>query len=185
MEVAADAARVWDVVGDFGGFNHFIPALEHIEMTGEGVRSLRKKFFRDGQNLVVEQLNSRDDQAMHMTWTLIYNTLGIDNLWAAMRVEPLADNRCRATWTIIADHTDAHTPAGFRDFLQGFADEAMGNVQGMFPRHNLLQGGLETQGHHQTYVCGLARESGGSVSAMLTGWPPSRAGSLPQFWFRG
>ena len=67
-----------------------------------------------------------------MTWTLIYNTLGIDNLWAAMRVAPLADNRCRATWTIIADHTDAHTASGFRDFLQGFADEAMGNVQGMF-----------------------------------------------------
>ena len=132
VEVLADAARVWDIVGDFGGFNRFIPALERIELTGEGVRSLRKKFFVDGQNLVVEQLNSRDDQAMHMTWTLIYNTLGIDNLWAAMRVEPLSDNRCRAIWTIIADHTDAHTPSGFRDFLQGFADEAMGNVAKMF-----------------------------------------------------
>ncbi|MFL6608968.1 MAG: SRPBCC family protein, partial [Pseudomonas sp.] len=83
VEVPADAATVWKMVGDFGGFNRFIPALERIEMTGDGVRSLRKKFFRDGQNLVVEQLNSRDDQAMHMTWTLIYNTLGIDNLWAA------------------------------------------------------------------------------------------------------
>lgn len=132
VEVPANAASVWAVVGNFARFDRFIPALEHIEMTGEGVRSLRKKFFRDGQNLVVEQLNSHDNQAMHMTWTLIYNTLGIDNLWAAMRVEPLAENRCRATWTIIADHTDAHTPSGFRDFLQGFADEAMGSVQVMF-----------------------------------------------------
>ncbi len=163
VEVAADAARVWDVVGDFGGFNHFIPALEHIEMTGEGVRSLRKKFFRDGQNLVVEQLNSRDDQAMHMTWTLIYNTLGIDNLWAAMRVEPLADNRCRATWTIIADHTDAHTPAGFRDFLQGFADEAMGNVQG----------------------CSRGITCSRVALRLRSTTKPMCVGSLPQFWFRG
>ena len=73
----------------YGEMHRFIPALERIERTGDGVRSLRKKFFVDGQNLVVEQRNSRDDQAMHMTWTLIYNTLGIDNLWAAMRVEPL------------------------------------------------------------------------------------------------
>ena len=132
VEVPADAAQVWDMVGDFGGFNRFIPALERIEMTGKGVRSLRKKIFCDRQNLVVEQLNSRDDHAMQMTWTLIYNTLGIDNLWAAMRVEPLGDNRCRATWTIIADHTEAHTREGFRDFLQGFADEAMGNVRKQF-----------------------------------------------------
>jgi len=88
VEVPADAPRVWEVVGNFAGFDKFIPALSHIEMTGEGVTSLRKKFFKDG-NLVVEQLNSRDDQALSMTWTTIYNTLGVANLWAAMTVEPL------------------------------------------------------------------------------------------------
>ena len=81
----------------------FIPALSHIEMTGEGVSSLRKKFFKDG-NVVVEQLNSRDEQARSMTWTTIYNTLGVANLWAAMNVESLGagkvtgdlDDHCRA-----------------------------------------------------------------------------------------
>ena len=88
VDVPADAAQVWAVVGNFAGFDRFIPALSHIETTGDGVSSLRKKFFRDG-NLVVEQLNSRNDQARHMTWTTIYNTLGVANLWAAMSVEPL------------------------------------------------------------------------------------------------
>lgn len=133
VEVPADAPRVWEVVGNFAGFDQFIPALSHIEMTGEGVSSLRTKFFKDG-NRVVEQLNSRDDQAMSMTWTMIYNTLGVANLWAAMTVEPLGVGKSRATWTIIAEPAqgDAEALPGFKDFVQGFADDSMNNVLKLF-----------------------------------------------------
>ncbi|VVQ07713.1 SRPBCC family protein [Pseudomonas fluorescens] len=133
VEVPADAAQVWAVVGNFSGFDRFIPALSHIEMTGEGVSSLRKKFFKDG-NLVVEQLNSRDEQALNMTWTTIYNTLGVAHLWAAMRVEALGANTSRATWTIIAEPAQGGPEAlpGFKDFVQGFADDAMNNVLKLF-----------------------------------------------------
>ncbi|RON48774.1 SRPBCC family protein [Pseudomonas frederiksbergensis] len=133
VDVPADAAKVWAVVGNFAGFDAFIPALSHIEMTGEGVSSLRKKFFKDG-NLVVEQLNSRDDQALSMTWTTIYNTLGVANLWAAMNVESLGAGKSRATWTIIAEPAQGGAEAlpGFKDFVQGFADDAMNNVLKLF-----------------------------------------------------
>ncbi|ANI57688.1 SRPBCC family protein [Pseudomonas sp. B21-017] len=133
VEVPADAAQVWAVVGNFAGFDRFIPALSHIEMTGEGVSSLRKKFFKDG-NLVVEQLNSRNDQALNMTWTTIYNTLGVANLWAAMSVESLGTDKSRATWTIIAEPAQGGAEAlpGFKQFVQGFADDAMGNVVKLF-----------------------------------------------------
>ncbi|WP_367373659.1 SRPBCC family protein [Pseudomonas lini] len=133
VEVPADATQVWAVVGNFAGFDQFIPALSHIEMTGEGVSSLRKKFFKDG-NLVVEQLNSRDDLALNMTWTTIYNTLGVANLWAAMSVESLGASNSRATWTIIAEPAQGGAEAlpGFKAFVQGFADDAMGNVLKLF-----------------------------------------------------
>ncbi|NUU34517.1 SRPBCC family protein [Pseudomonas sp. C2B4] len=133
VEVPADAAQVWAVVGNFAGFDRFIPALSHIEITGEGVSSLRKKFFKDG-NLVVEQLNSRDDQSLSMTWTTIYNTLGVANLWAAMQVKPVGPGKAVATWTIIAEPAqgDAEALPGFKDFVQGFADDAMSNVLKMF-----------------------------------------------------
>jgi hypothetical protein len=133
VEVPANAAQVWAVVGNFAAFDRFIPALSHIEMTGEGVSSLRKKFFRDG-NLVIEQLNSRDDQALNMTWTTIYNTLGVANLWAAMSVDALGANSSRATWTIIAEPAQGGAEAlpGFRAFVQGFADDAMSNVVKLF-----------------------------------------------------
>ena len=103
VDVPAEALKVWAVVGNFAGFDRFIPALSHIEMTGEGVSSLRKKFFKDG-NLVVEQLNSRDDQAQSMTWTII--------------AEP-------------AEGGDEALP-GFKDFVQEFADNAMSNVLKLF-----------------------------------------------------
>lgn len=132
VDIAADAQSVWKVVGNFAGFPAFIPALSHIEMTGEGVRSVRKKFFHDG-NIVIEQLNSRDDQALNMSWSLIYDTLGIGNLWAAMSVEPQPGNRARAIWTIMAEPAEGglDLPA-FQAFLQGFADDAMNNVRQLF-----------------------------------------------------
>jgi hypothetical protein len=133
VEVPADAAQVWAVVGNFAGFDKFIPALSHIEMTGEGVSSLRKKFFKDG-NLVVEQLNSRDDDALSMTWTTIYNTLGVANLWAAMQVHHTDSGKSVATWSIIAEpaQDDDEALSGFKDFVQGFADDAMSNVRKLF-----------------------------------------------------
>lgn len=131
--VNGDARSVWKIVGDFAGFAKFIPALSHIEMTGEGVRSVRKKLFKDG-NVVIEQLNTHDDQAMTMTWSLIYTSLNIGNLWAVMQVVPQGENQSLATWTIIGQpYTGGKedVPA-FEDFLQSFADSAMKNVQELF-----------------------------------------------------
>ncbi|AMB86745.1 polyketide cyclase [Pseudomonas agarici] len=132
IEISRDAASVWAVVGDFAGYAAFIPALSQIEMIGSGPGALRKKLFKDG-NVVVEQLNSHDNLTMCMTWTTLYNTLGVGKLWAAMRVEALAADRCRATWTIIAEpaNDDPEDLPGFRHFIQGFTDEAMGNVRNL------------------------------------------------------
>ncbi|MGF6590045.1 SRPBCC family protein [Pseudomonas sp. 2835] len=133
VAVNADARSVWNIVGNFAGFPVFIPALSHIEMTGSGVRSVRKKLFKDG-NVVMEQLNSFDDQQMVMTWSLIHTSLNIGNLWARMEVKAQGANQSLATWTIIGEPrtgTAQDLPA-FQAFLQGFADGAMNNVRQMF-----------------------------------------------------
>ena len=122
-------ANAWAIVGNFGGFDKFIDALTHIEMTGEGVRSVRKKFFEDG-NIVLEQLNSRDEEAMLMTWSLIYTSLDIGNLWSSMRVEKISDHSCRVTWDIAGEPYSKDTPQGdFEDFLAGFASAALASVK--------------------------------------------------------
>ncbi|WP_439869687.1 SRPBCC family protein [Pseudomonas syringae] len=133
VDVSGDAASVWAVVGNFGGFQAFIPALESIEVTGEGPGSVRNKLFKDG-NVAIEQLNSRDDQALYMTWSLIHTSLPVSNLWAAMTVAASGDgDTCIASWTIVADPVEGG-PEGdaFEAFLQGFADGAMSNVRSLF-----------------------------------------------------
>jgi hypothetical protein len=132
VRIAADARKVWEVVGNFGGFTTFIPALESIEVIGEGPGAVRHKKFADG-NVVIEQLNARNEQAMSMTWTTIHNSLGVGNLWAAMTVVP-GEKECVATWTIIAEPAEGNpiSAADFRAFLQAFADDAMNNVRNLF-----------------------------------------------------
>jgi len=132
--IDADADAVWALVGNFAGFNKFIPALARIDMLGEGPRSLRIKHFADGENIVVEQLNSHDSQARRMTWSLIYTTLDIGNLWASMEVFADGPGRSRALWTIQGEPAKGGAEAlpGFKQFLQGFADDAMGNARKLF-----------------------------------------------------
>lgn len=94
MEIHGDADSVWAVVGNFGGFQAFITALESTEVTGTGAGSVRKKLFKDG-NVAIEQLNSRDDQALYMTWSLIHTSLPVSKLWAAMTVEAISEQAYR------------------------------------------------------------------------------------------
>lgn len=130
VDVVCEAADLWRVVGNFAGFDAFVPALSHIEMTGTGIGALRTKHFHDG-HCVVEQLNSRDDDAMYMTWTTLYNTLGVARLWAAMQVEALGTGCSRATWTLMGEPVDT-THAAFEQFVQTFADTALENARQMF-----------------------------------------------------
>ncbi|KTC62527.1 polyketide cyclase [Pseudomonas fluorescens ABAC62] len=125
------AAQLWNMVGQFERFDRFIPALMRIEMTGSGIGAIRTKFFHDG-NCVVEQLNSRDEHAMRMTWTTIYNTLGVARLWAAINVDAAGEHCSKVTWTIIAEPADKEQ-AGFEQFVQSFADDALHNVRRLAP----------------------------------------------------
>ena len=128
--LARDAQSVWSIVGNFSNFTAFIPALSYIEMLGTGVGCLRKKLFKDG-NIVVEQLNAYDDQLMYMTWSTIFNTFGIGNLWASMSVKALSDRECLATWNVIADPmANTQQPLEeLQNFIQEFMDDAMSNVR--------------------------------------------------------
>jgi hypothetical protein len=70
-----------------------------------------------------------------MTWTTIYNTLGVANLWAAMQVEPAGFGQGPSRHG--ASSPNRHRVAlaampAFKAFVQGFADDAMNNVLKLF-----------------------------------------------------
>jgi Polyketide cyclase / dehydrase and lipid transport len=133
VKLNAPSRDVWKIVGNFAGFATFITPLVWTEMTGTGLRSIRKKFFNDG-NVVMEQLNSHDDEKMYMTWSLLYTSFNIGNLWASMRVQPITSSSCQVVWDIIGEPweggDDAH-PA-FDKFIKGFLSMAMSNLEAIF-----------------------------------------------------
>lgn len=129
VTINGSAAEVWEIVGNFARFDKFVDGLERIEMSGEGVRSVRHKFFTDG-NTVLEQLNNRDDEKMLMDWTLIYTSMDIGNLWSSMRVNQIDENTSEAIWDIAAEPWNKETKQeDFKNFLGGFAEGALNNVK--------------------------------------------------------
>ncbi|WP_374974215.1 amino acid adenylation domain-containing protein [Acinetobacter venetianus] len=131
VTINGSAAEVWDIVGNFTRFDKFVNGLERIEMSGEGIRAVRHKFFADG-NIVLEQLNSRDDEKMLMDWTLIFTSMDIGNLWSSMRVNKIDENTSVAIWDIAAEPWNKETKQkDFEKFLAGFAAEALNNVKQM------------------------------------------------------
>lgn len=129
VTIKAAPKDVWKIVGDFTGFDKFVDGLNRIEMSGDGVRSVRHKFFADG-NVVLEQLNNRDDEKMLMDWTLIYTSMDIGNLWSSMRVVQIDENTSQAIWDIAAAPWNKETPqADFEAFLAGFAAGALNNAK--------------------------------------------------------
>jgi len=132
-ELNAPARDVWRVVGNFAGFPVFIPIMAHIEMTGTGVRSIRRKLFKDG-NIVIEQLNTYDDEAMRMTWSTLWSTFDIGNLWAAMRVDALTANSCIAHWDIAAEpwQKGPEAQANLDQLVRVLLDMATSNWRTMF-----------------------------------------------------
>lgn len=131
VTINAAAPAVWSIVGNFTRFDKFIDGLERIEMSGEGIRSVRHKFFGDG-NIVLEQLNNRDDEKMLMDWTLIYTSMDIGNLWSSMRVNKIDENTSEAIWDIAAEPWDEETKQeDLEKFLAKFASNALNNVKNM------------------------------------------------------
>ncbi|WP_462164363.1 SRPBCC family protein [Pseudoalteromonas xiamenensis] len=129
VDVNATPQQAWQVVGNFAGFDKFVDGLESIEMTGEGVRAVRKKHFADG-HVVLEQLNSYDEDNFVMSWSLIYTNMDINNLWSAMHVEALPDGSARVYWDIAGEPSNSDTrQPDFEDYIATFATAALANAK--------------------------------------------------------
>ena len=134
LNIAAPAKNAWDIVGKFSNFHNFIDGLSNTEMVGEGVRSVRKKLFQDG-NVVIEQLNEIDQKNMSMSWSLIYTSLDINNLWSSMRVELINEGECKVIWDIAGEPYSPDTKLpDFEAFLSSFALGALTNVKSILEK---------------------------------------------------
>lgn len=96
-EVAAPAAAVWDLLGDFGGVARWAGAVESCELEGEGVGAVRS--LRMGGTSLRERLEAFDEAGRSFTYSMLEPApLPVSDYRATVTVHALGDDRCRVEW---------------------------------------------------------------------------------------
>ena len=96
--LAAPAGKVWQTVGDFNGLPRYVAAATKSEMQGRGVGALRTLTLPDGAQ-IVERLESHDDDAMTLSYSIVSGPLPVENYLSTVKVRPLAEDRCEVSWS--------------------------------------------------------------------------------------
>ncbi|MFN2322750.1 MAG: SRPBCC family protein [Trueperaceae bacterium] len=96
LEVSAQ--RVWDVLRSFGGIESYLPMIARSEVRGSGAGAVRMCTTQDGGR-IEERLESLDDAAMRLVYTIVDGPMPIEDYHSTMRVEPAGDDRCTVSWS--------------------------------------------------------------------------------------
>jgi hypothetical protein len=97
-EIGAPAARVWDVVSDFGGLLQWAAGVESCRVDGEGVGAVRTLGIPGGLELQ-ERLESWDAAARQYSYAIVNETpLPFTGYLSTFTVEEAGDEGCTVTW---------------------------------------------------------------------------------------
>ena len=96
--IQASAAEVWKTLSDFNGLPKFVAAIVNSAMEGSGVGALRTLTLGDGGQ-IVEKLESLDEQAKSLSYSIVTSPLPLDNYLATVQVRDLGGNQCEVVWS--------------------------------------------------------------------------------------
>lgn len=97
-DLHATAEDVWKVVSDFNGLTKFISAIVDSATEGHGVGAVRTLTLENGAQ-IVERLESLDDQARKLSYSIINSPLPLAGYVAVMNLLALGDRQCRLVWS--------------------------------------------------------------------------------------
>lgn len=97
VTIQAEAAEVWQKVKDFPGVVRWLPGIASLTPTGAGVGALRTVTFKDGTR-VVERLESLDEAARTLSYTILESTLPLEGCVASLTVRDLGPRGCEVAW---------------------------------------------------------------------------------------
>lgn len=94
--VAADAEKVWRVIGDFCGIEDWHPAIEScaLDKTDPKMRTLTLK----GGGTIVEKQTARDDKKMSYSYQIVESPLPVANYSSTIKVAK-SGSGAKVTWT--------------------------------------------------------------------------------------
>jgi hypothetical protein len=96
--IKATADQVWKIVRDFNGLPAFMEAIAESGTEGRGVGAVRTLTMKDGGPPIVEKLESLDEKARTLTYSIVTSPLPLDAYVATMEVTDLADGQCELKW---------------------------------------------------------------------------------------
>ena len=123
-DIAAPLDDVWKVVSDFGGFLEAqgVP----VEVEGQGVGALRKVTI--GSAVIVEKLESVDDETHTTSYSIVEGPLPATDYLATIHLTASGDTATHIEWT------STFQPAGGMsddDVSQIIASVYQGGIQGL------------------------------------------------------
>ena len=98
-KVNASPQQVWDTIKDFNGLPKFIAAIADSTMQGSGVGAVRTLTLQEGGPPIVERLESFDEQARTLSYSIIKSPLPLTQYLATMEVHDLGGSQCELVWS--------------------------------------------------------------------------------------
>lgn len=92
------AQRVWESLRSFEGVETYLPMIAHSEVRGRGAGSVRVCTTQDGGR-IEERLESLDDAAMRLEYSIVNAPMPIDAYRSTMHVQAHGDDRCTVSWS--------------------------------------------------------------------------------------
>jgi carbon monoxide dehydrogenase subunit G len=98
-KVAAPAAEVWELLGDFGGLARWCgPVLQSCTVEGSGVGAVRTVGLPDG-NSIRERLEGLDSSRRTLSYSIVGKSpIPVRDYLATCRVVETGPSECRVDW---------------------------------------------------------------------------------------
>jgi carbon monoxide dehydrogenase subunit G len=100
-DYAASAADVWRKLSDFGGLAGWMPGVKNCEVKGQGIGAVRTLAL--GPVKIVEKLESLDEDACRLSYSLVEGPMPLHNFLATIEVTETSPSSCRVDWSAAFD----------------------------------------------------------------------------------
>ena len=97
VNIAAAADKVWQTLRDFGGLDQWAPGIANLSLKGTGVGAIRTITYQDGSG-VVERLESLNDAARTLSYTILESSLPVEGYVASLTVRDLGATGSEVEW---------------------------------------------------------------------------------------
>lgn len=90
--------EVWNLLRDFNGLPKFVSAITKSTIEGSGPGAVRTLVLAGGGLPVLEKLESLDDNARILCYSIVTSPLPIDSYFATVELKELGPNKCELYW---------------------------------------------------------------------------------------